>query len=77
MGSCDQVKERQGRLEAALGLFNQAVQLSQDNALVRYHRAKVLIAMKKYKVGDRVSSVLARRALIGRIYSSQRRISRR
>lgn len=50
LGCVGMVKERQGNLEAALDLFNEAVRLSQDNALVRYHRAKVLIAMKKYKL---------------------------
>ncbi|KIP04754.1 hypothetical protein PHLGIDRAFT_109148 [Phlebiopsis gigantea 11061_1 CR5-6] len=49
LGCVGMVKERQGKLDAALGYFNRAVQLSEDNALVRYHRAKVLISMKKYR----------------------------
>ncbi|GJE86877.1 ANAPC3 and TPR domain-containing protein [Phanerochaete sordida] len=49
LGCVGMVKERQGKLDAALDLFDEAVRLSPDNALVRYHRAKVLIAMKKYK----------------------------
>ena len=36
--------------QAALSKFNKAISLSADNALVRYHRAKVLIALKKYSV---------------------------
>lgn len=31
-------------------MFNQAIKLSADNALVRYHRAKVLIALRRYSV---------------------------
>ena len=49
---CVQVEERRGDLNAALKLFNQAVGLSQENALVRYHRAKILISMKKYQVSN-------------------------
>lgn len=52
----DQVEERRGDMNAALKLFNQAVGLSQENALVRYHRAKCLIAMKKYQVRDNLFS---------------------
>ena len=50
------MKERQGKLDTALGYFNRAVQLASDNALVRYHRAKVLISMKKYRVSDSLPS---------------------
>lgn len=42
--------ERRGDREEAFALFNQAVELSPDNALVRYRRAKILIAMKDYRV---------------------------
>ncbi|KAJ8456169.1 hypothetical protein ONZ45_g18799 [Pleurotus djamor] len=41
--------ERRGDREGALAIFDQAVQLCPDNALVRYRRAKVLIAAKKYQ----------------------------
>ena len=47
---CVQVQERYGNLDEALKLFNEAVRLSAENALVRYHRAKVLIAKKQYRV---------------------------
>ena len=36
--------------QASLSKFNKAISLSADNALVPYHRAKVLIALKKYSV---------------------------
>jgi anaphase-promoting complex subunit 3 len=45
-----QAVERRGDQETALALFNDAVRLSPDNALVRYRRAKILIAMKRYRV---------------------------
>jgi anaphase-promoting complex subunit 3 len=48
----DQVHERRGEWNSALKMFNQAVSHSQENALVRYHRAKILISMKKYQVCD-------------------------
>jgi anaphase-promoting complex subunit 3 len=34
----------------ALALFDEAVKLSPENALVRYRRAKMLISMKQYEV---------------------------
>lgn len=49
-GSGDQVHERSGNPEAALALFDEAIRMSPENALVRYHRAKVLISMKRYAV---------------------------
>ena len=49
-GSGDQVHERSGNPEAALALFDEAIRMSPENALVRYHRAKVLIFMKRYAV---------------------------
>jgi tetratricopeptide (TPR) repeat protein len=42
--------ERRGDREGALTLFDEAVRLAPENALVRYRRAKILIAMKKYDV---------------------------
>lgn len=42
--------ERRGDKVAAYSLFDQAVRLAPDNALVRYRRAKMLISMKRYKV---------------------------
>ena len=50
-----QVQERYGKLDEALRLFDQAVHLSKENALVRYHRAKVLIAKKQYKVRSMIA----------------------
>ncbi|KAH0830598.1 hypothetical protein J3R83DRAFT_2053 [Lanmaoa asiatica] len=41
--------ERRGDKVAAYSLFDQAVRLAPDNALVRYRRAKMLISMKRYK----------------------------
>jgi Flp pilus assembly protein TadD len=49
-----QAVERRGDKEAALHLFNEAVRMSPDNALVRYRRAKILIAMRRFKVGRRL-----------------------
>ncbi|TFK42994.1 hypothetical protein BDQ12DRAFT_677146 [Crucibulum laeve] len=40
--------ERRGDREGALTLFDEAVRLQPDNALVRYRRAKILIAMRRY-----------------------------
>lgn len=48
--NCVQVTERMNDQEGALRLFDQAVRLSPDNALVRYRRAKILIALKRYTV---------------------------
>lgn len=45
-----QAVERRGDRDEAFALFNQAVHLAPDNALVRYRRAKILIAMKDYNV---------------------------
>lgn len=45
-----QAVEKRGDRDEAFGLFNQAVHLAPDNALVRYRRAKILIAMKDYRV---------------------------
>ena len=48
-----QAVERRGDRDAALALFEEAVRLSPDNALVRYRRAKILIAMRRYRVSER------------------------
>jgi hypothetical protein len=45
-----QAVERRRDREAALALFNEAIQLAPENALVRYRRAKILISMRKYQV---------------------------
>ncbi|KAL4251628.1 Tetratricopeptide-like helical domain superfamily protein [Abortiporus biennis] len=48
LGCVGMIQERTGNLQGALGLFDQAVRISPENALVRYHRAKIYIAMKRY-----------------------------
>lgn len=48
LGCVGMVTERMNDQEGALRLFDQAVRLSPDNALVRYRRAKILIALKRY-----------------------------
>ncbi|KAJ3507258.1 hypothetical protein NLJ89_g6407 [Agrocybe chaxingu] len=48
LGCVGMTVERRGDREGALALFNQAVKISPDNALVRYRRAKILISMRKY-----------------------------
>jgi anaphase-promoting complex subunit 3 len=48
--SCHQAVERRGDRDSAVSLFNEAVRLAPENALVRYRRAKILISMKKYTV---------------------------
>ncbi|KAJ4488005.1 hypothetical protein J3R30DRAFT_3432763 [Lentinula aciculospora] len=49
LGCVGMVAERRGDREGARGLFDKAVGLSPDNALVRYRRAKILISAKEYK----------------------------
>jgi len=49
LGCVGMAVERRRDREAALALFNQAVQLAPENALVRYRRAKILISMRKYQ----------------------------
>jgi predicted Zn-dependent protease len=51
-----QTVERRGDKATAYTLFDQAVRLAPDNALVRYRRAKMLISMKRYKVSWRLGS---------------------
>ncbi|TFY68902.1 hypothetical protein EVG20_g3372 [Dentipellis fragilis] len=50
LGCVGMVVERRGDRAGALALFDEAVKLSPDNALVRYRRAKMLISMKRYRV---------------------------
>lgn len=45
-----QAVERRGDREGALELFDKAVRLAPENALVRYRRAKILVSMRKYGV---------------------------
>ncbi|KAL4067664.1 TPR-like protein [Scleroderma citrinum] len=49
LGCVGMTVERRGDKVAAHSLFDQAVRLAPDNALVRYRRAKLLISMKRYK----------------------------
>lgn len=42
--------ERRGDRVAALALFDEAVRIAPENALVRYRRAKIYISIGKYKV---------------------------
>ncbi|OAX35569.1 TPR-like protein [Rhizopogon vinicolor AM-OR11-026] len=48
LGCIGMAVERRGDKAAAHGLFDQAVRVAPDNALVRYRRAKILITMKRY-----------------------------
>lgn len=54
------------KYDEALELFHRAIQFSPENALVRYHRAKILIALKRYtvSVGVLPSGLLGRSGLI-------------
>lgn len=49
LGCVGMTVERREDKAAAHSLFDQAVRLAPDNALVRYRRAKILISMKRYK----------------------------
>ncbi|KNZ75458.1 Protein bimA [Termitomyces sp. J132] len=53
LGCVGMTVERRGDRSAALGLFNDAVKLAPDNALVRYRRAKILVSMRKYELAVR------------------------
>ncbi|KAJ7063147.1 hypothetical protein C8F01DRAFT_1219302 [Mycena amicta] len=53
LGCVGMTVERRGDREAALRLFDEAVRLSPENALVRYRRAKILISMKNYDAAVR------------------------
>jgi anaphase-promoting complex subunit 3 len=48
LGCVGMAVERRGDKVAAHSLFDQAVRVAPDNALVRYRRAKILISMKRY-----------------------------
>ncbi|KAH9934878.1 protein prenylyltransferase [Fomitopsis serialis] len=48
LGCVGMVTERAGDRDKALDLFNEAVRISPDNALVRYRRAKILILLRRY-----------------------------
>ncbi|KAJ7098078.1 hypothetical protein B0H15DRAFT_823995 [Mycena belliarum] len=48
LGCVGMAIERRGDRDAAFVLFDRAVNLAPENALVRYRRAKILISMKKY-----------------------------
>ncbi|KAI6109773.1 TPR-like protein [Pisolithus sp. B1] len=49
LGCVGMTVERRDDKAAAHSLFDQAVRVAPDNALVRYRRAKILISMKRYK----------------------------
>ncbi|KIY51024.1 TPR-like protein [Fistulina hepatica ATCC 64428] len=49
LGCVGMAVERRGDRRAALELFDKAIRLQTDNALTRYRRAKILIALKRYK----------------------------
>lgn len=57
LGCVGMAVDRRGDRDAALALFDEAVRLAPDNALVRYRRAKILVSMRKYEraVEDLVS----------------------
>ncbi|KAG6885993.1 hypothetical protein C0993_006109 [Termitomyces sp. T159_Od127] len=50
LGCVGMAVERRGDRNTALGLFDEAVKLAPDNALVRYRRAKIYVSMREYKV---------------------------
>lgn len=50
LGCVGMAVERRGDRDAALSLFDDAVRLAPDNALVRYRRAKILGSMRKYEL---------------------------
>ncbi|KAF9466329.1 hypothetical protein BDZ94DRAFT_1187704 [Collybia nuda] len=50
LGCVGMAIERRGDRNAALLLFDEAVRLASDNALVRYRRAKILVSMRKYEL---------------------------
>ncbi|KAK0197270.1 hypothetical protein F5146DRAFT_1014772 [Armillaria mellea] len=49
LGCVGMAVERRGDRKTALQIFNEAIDISPENALVRYRRAKILISMKKYE----------------------------
>ncbi|KAF8061558.1 hypothetical protein FPV67DRAFT_1783469 [Lyophyllum atratum] len=50
LGCVGMAVERRGERNTALALFNEAVRLAPDNALVRYRRAKILVSLRKYEL---------------------------
>ncbi|KZV92867.1 TPR-like protein [Exidia glandulosa HHB12029] len=48
LGCVGMAVERRGATEEALSLFDQAIQICPDNALVLYRRAKILIGLRRY-----------------------------
>ncbi|PPQ68934.1 hypothetical protein CVT25_009028 [Psilocybe cyanescens] len=48
LGCVGMAVERRGDRETALSLFNEAIRIAPDNALVRYRRAKIYVSMRKY-----------------------------
>ncbi|KAF8892565.1 hypothetical protein BD779DRAFT_1509674 [Infundibulicybe gibba] len=50
LGCVGMAVERRGDRKAALLLFDEAVRLAPDNALVRYRRAKILVSIRKYSL---------------------------
>ena len=45
-----QTMERTGQSTEALRYYNKAIEVSPENALVRYRRAKMMMELKKYEV---------------------------
>jgi anaphase-promoting complex subunit 3 len=45
-----QTLERRKQLDTALSYYNKAIEVSPENALVRYRRAKMMVSMRKYNV---------------------------
>ncbi|KAI0029819.1 hypothetical protein K488DRAFT_55521 [Vararia minispora EC-137] len=58
LGCVGMAVERRGDRGGALALFNEAVKLSPENALVRYRRAKMLIGLKRYEAAIKDLEVL-------------------
>ena len=69
-----QTVERRGDKNVAYSLFDQAVRLAPDNALVRYRRAKMLISMKRYKVGSRRRNVYYMTRVLSMMYRRRLKI---
>jgi predicted Zn-dependent protease len=61
--SPEQAFQRRGDRSGALVMFDDALRRAPDNALVRYHRAKLFIGMKQYQV-SRSRGPLSRVAVI-------------
>ncbi|KAF9050654.1 TPR-like protein [Hymenopellis radicata] len=49
LGCVGMVLERKGDRSAAIAIFDEAIGIAPENALVRYRRAKILISMRKYE----------------------------